>query len=91
MQDVIKDVIAFAEVTENPSPRDPPLSPIQGLLPGQYNGNTPLRSDPHQAQDNEGFCRCSWEMMGWAIKLGARDFPEFVQSTNLCNGPNAPG
>lgn len=44
MQDVIKDVIAFAEVNENPSPRDPPLSPIQAVLPSQYNNNAPLRS-----------------------------------------------
>jgi hypothetical protein len=44
MQDVIKDVIAFAEVSENPSPREVPLSPIQATLQGQYPGNTPLRS-----------------------------------------------
>ncbi|CAL8461905.1 g1436 [Coccomyxa elongata] len=42
-KDVIKDVIAFAEVNENPSPRDPPLSPIQAVLPSQYTNNTPLR------------------------------------------------
>ncbi|EIE26162.1 hypothetical protein COCSUDRAFT_61152 [Coccomyxa subellipsoidea C-169] len=42
-KDVIKDVLAFAEVSENPSPRDAPLSPIEASLQGHYNSTTPLR------------------------------------------------